>query len=244
MRIIIVLFFYSTASFAQLNDLCGIWVGHNYNCFTVNPDNTAGFYYLNELIEIKQNGTLFTAIKITGDDCVTAGQITLQGNYTQPTFEVSVTTGTPWSPNDNVVAGLSVTVIDNNTIESNFGPFYTRATCFQIDSFQVNLSSLNTDCSIPCNLEPQIIMPNTFTPNNDGLNDVFIPGLFRNIASSELFIYDRWGELVFKTEDALRGWDGKRNSANFPNGVYVCIINYTDFNNKIYTYKGIVTLLE
>lgn len=52
-----------------------------------------------------------------------------------------------------------------------------------------------------------IYVPNTFTPNGDGINDVFLP-VGKNIASMELLIFDRWGRLVFESQDPSLGWDG------------------------------------
>src|SRR5690606_9499157 len=55
--------------------------------------------------------------------------------------------------------------------------------------------------------EPDIFIPNTFTPNGDGNNDLlFVRG--RHITDLELMVFDRWGEKVFETRDQSIGWDG------------------------------------
>ena len=53
------------------------------------------------------------------------------------------------------------------------------------------------------------LMPNAFTPNNDGLNDCFGVKYWGTITEIEFNIYNRWGELVFKTTDPAKCWDGK-----------------------------------
>lgn len=54
-------------------------------------------------------------------------------------------------------------------------------------------------------------IPNAFSPNNDGINDVFKPTIFGTLKSYRLSIYNRWGQLVFQTTDVHKGWDGSYN---------------------------------
>jgi gliding motility-associated-like protein len=66
----------------------------------------------------------------------------------------------------------------------------------------------------------QLFFPNAFTPDGDGINEVFGPGT-RYIEKFEMSIYDRWGQLVYSTEDVNKPWDGKVNGADVVTGVYV-----------------------
>jgi gliding motility-associated-like protein len=77
--------------------------------------------------------------------------------------------------------------------------------------------------------------PNTFIPNEDGLNDIWIPVFSSgfNIENYELNIYNRWGQLVFITEDYLQGWDGKFNDAIVQDGVYTFKITFRNAKDKI-----------
>jgi len=66
----------------------------------------------------------------------------------------------------------------------------------------------------------QLVMPNAFTPNADGLNDYFVPK-FMGLSEMQLDIYDTWGNLLYsETGDELRGWDGKINGEEVENGNY------------------------
>jgi gliding motility-associated-like protein len=71
-------------------------------------------------------------------------------------------------------------------------------------------------------------MPNTFTPNGDGLNDVFRipPSMPQKI--KQFAIFNRWGQAVFKTTDGGQGWDGIFNNQKQPSGTYVWQIEYQD----------------
>ena len=86
-------------------------------------------------------------------------------------------------------------------------------------------------------------MPGAFTPNGDGLNDVFRipPGV--SIQLKEFSIFDRWGNKIFTTSDVHKGWDGKyKGSAKGP-GVYLYFISGNDGNEKILV-KGTFVLIK
>jgi gliding motility-associated-like protein len=71
-------------------------------------------------------------------------------------------------------------------------------------------------------------MPNAFSPNGDGLNDVFKPVQRYDYVSSYHFsVYSRWGELIFETSDIEQGWDGNHKGKLAPLGSYVYRIVYT-----------------
>jgi len=76
--------------------------------------------------------------------------------------------------------------------------------------------------------ETNLYIPNAFTPDGDGINDVFKPiytGL--SIVDCRLSIFDRWGGTVFTTDDISNGWDGNKNDNPCPGGVYVYKIIFT-----------------
>ncbi|MBP5564010.1 MAG: gliding motility-associated C-terminal domain-containing protein [Bacteroidales bacterium] len=88
----------------------------------------------------------------------------------------------------------------------------------------------------------ELYLPNAFTPNNDGKNPVFLP-VFTNpdeIEEYRMEIYNRWGTLVFRTEEPTFGWDG----ANAVEGVYAVVVHYTTRSAKPKTVKGSVTLIR
>jgi gliding motility-associated-like protein len=94
-----------------------------------------------------------------------------------------------------------------------------------------------------------IYVPNAFTPNEDGLNDVFQPKGF-GVVKYELNIYDRWGERVFHTDTFEEGWNGTMKSKNdvkygiLEEGVYTWLINATSVFGKSHELKGHVTLMK
>lgn len=143
--------------------------------------------------------------------------------------------------------------INGQVFSTDINAFYNFD---KIGSYKITLLATSIhDCSnetskfIEVKNEFKIYIPNSFTPNYDGLNDVFIPvfspyGL--DSKSYEMQIYDRWGHLVFQSKDPAKGWDGTfKNSGDqiMKKDNYVFRIKYKDLDGKTYEEKGTVTLI-
>jgi gliding motility-associated-like protein len=90
-----------------------------------------------------------------------------------------------------------------------------------------------------------LTMPSSFTPNGDGINDIFRipPSISVNI--SGFSVYDRWGRQVFFTKDPSVGWDGNTAGQVSPVGGYVWMIQYQDaITGKTVLAKGTVMLIR
>ncbi len=96
------------------------------------------------------------------------------------------------------------------------------------------------DVNLPCS---DFTVPNVFTPNNDGINDDFVVDV-RNPSSYSIYIYDRWGRVVYSSSDPNVYWNGRINKTDYlaPDGVYYYVIKATCFNQN-YEHKGFVQLI-
>jgi gliding motility-associated-like protein len=93
-------------------------------------------------------------------------------------------------------------------------------------------------------VSPPIEVPNVFTPNGDGANDVFkITGLLEP-QKFECHVYDRWGVQVWQTTDYQQGWDGKSANANVPDGVYYYTLRITLYDGTPYLKTSSLTLVR
>lgn len=87
-------------------------------------------------------------------------------------------------------------------------------------------------------------LPNTFTPNDDSRNDIFI-GKGVGISIFDLTVFNRWGEVMFTSQDPLKGWDGRTSSGDLvPGGVYVYKLFVRGASGKELEKMGTVTLLK
>lgn len=91
---------------------------------------------------------------------------------------------------------------------------------------------------------PNYYVPNAFTPNGDGLNDIFRP-IPVGIQSTEYFrVFDRYGQLMFETKKWLDGWDGMYKGKKALGGTYVWTIKGVDKNGRIVEMQGTVILVR
>lgn len=98
-------------------------------------------------------------------------------------------------------------------------------------------------------IRPEIrwYMPNAFTPNADSNNDGFLgKGFLRGVDDFSMMIWNRWGELVFETNDPEQAWNGrvKNTGGMSPAGVYVVVVRFTGPRGSPYEYKGFATLVR
>jgi gliding motility-associated-like protein len=96
---------------------------------------------------------------------------------------------------------------------------------------------------IPPDSTSTITIPNAFSPNGDGINDLFSPGT-ENLKSYSCTIFNRWGNQVFNSDEVSRSWDGKYNGCECPEGVYYYIIEANGLDGKQYRQSGFVMLMR
>ena len=89
-----------------------------------------------------------------------------------------------------------------------------------------------------------LFIPNAFTPNKDQLNDFFNPSGRISVQQYQLSIYNRWGELLFESNDPKMAWDGNYKNETCPQDVYTYWIDLVDVFGKRKTYRGTFTLLH
>ena len=91
-----------------------------------------------------------------------------------------------------------------------------------------------------------IYLPNAITPTDlNGLNDYFFVPQYsqRQIKDFEITIFNRWGQIVFHSEDKNFKWHGDSNGKIMTNTTYTYVIHCSNYNGKKYLFKGIVTVL-
>lgn len=108
--------------------------------------------------------------------------------------------------------------------------------CSNTDSIEIQIRPVTCE-------EPEIFIPNAFSPNHDNQNEIlYVRG--NTILKMDLKVYDRWGELVFSSNDPKIGWDGTYKGKAVDPGVFVYYLQLTCYNKEEFFKKGNITLIR
>ena len=111
---------------------------------------------------------------------------------------------------------------------------FTSAGCFSTDTISV----------IVYKVKSGLYVPNAFTPNGDGYNEVFRPKPIGMKQITYFKVFNRWGQLMFSTTEQNKGWDGKFKGVPQDPAVYVWIVEGIDFQDTRITQKGSMVLIR
>lgn len=116
------------------------------------------------------------------------------------------------------------------------GTYYVTVTKNACEASDTVLVSTGGDCDV--------YIPSAFTPNNDNINDAF--GVIDNVAVQyfSLQIYNKWGQLVFNSNDIFQKWDGTFKGKKMPNGSYVWMLTYVNRKGRKFYEQGTVMLIR
>lgn len=139
-----------------------------------------------------------------------------------------------WRPNYNISA-LTGSVVTVNPLQTTqyIVTGYNSSQCYSSDTINVIVID---DCG-------EMFVPNAFSPNNDGANDVLkVRG--QCLETLTFMVFNRWGEKVFETNDQNIGWDGTFKGELMNTGVFVFRLEGKTYDGKGYSMKGNVTLVR
>jgi gliding motility-associated-like protein len=139
-----------------------------------------------------------------------------------------------WTPNKNIISltNPKVTVCPFKTTQYILTGYNSKG-CSSSDTLNVIVIE---DCG-------QMYVPNAFTPNGDGANDVlYVRGIC--LQSLTFMIFNRWGEKIFETNDQKIGWDGTYKGDEMNTGVFVYRLEGTTYDGKGFSSKGNITLIR
>ena len=123
---------------------------------------------------------------------------------------------------------------------------FTEAGVYSLTVTDIYGCSASTDFNVAEYCAPGLLFPNAFSPNGDGLNDELHCICF-HVSSYQLKVFNRWGELLFSSNDPDIGWDGTLHNQRCPIGTYVYQVVYTLDDGTTQTHgvkSGNITLLR
>ena len=148
---------------------------------------------------------------------------------------------------DGEITELHITTNPSNTILWNTGDTSEDITINKPGIYYVTVENecgtakdsitINSNCETEVN-ESVINIPNVFTPNGDGINDLWEVKTSSNFTGIQLHIFNRWGNELFYTEKKDTGWNGTVNGKAASEGVYFYKVSLTDEKQQITHYNG------
>jgi gliding motility-associated-like protein len=198
-----------------------------------------------------------TAVNAQGDTCVTSLSTTISV-FDPATFPLSASVD-----NDSLLPGESTIIhaITDTTLTIIWSPatgvsdptsFNPTVTPSETTTYTVTITN-STGCTISatvtvyvksmkCTLD-DVYVPNTFTPNGDGQNDILF---VRSNSLIELYfaVYNRWGQLVFETKDINKGWDGIYKEMKADPAVFAWYLTAKCYNGNEIKKQGNTTLIR
>lgn len=194
--------------------------------YTVTGSDAAGCYGVST-VTVKV--IPFPSLSMSSSTIIVAGTST-------PLTASSTVNNYSWYP----ATGLSCTTCPDPIAS----PGETTTYCVtSADGACADTACVMVEVELPCTAE--FFLPNAFSPNGDGNNDVFcVQGKIRCISNFQMIVYDRWGEKVFESSDLSLCWDGTYRGKALGPDVFVYYIKAQDQNQKEMTKKGNVTLLK
>ncbi|RYZ48924.1 MAG: gliding motility-associated C-terminal domain-containing protein, partial [Sphingobacteriales bacterium] len=220
------------------------------------PGNTITWQNMsggNSVIVYPQTTTTYTAVATNAAGCTATATVQVQVR----SFDVTLTASTnPIMPGTTLTltsgASSAFTVVGWKPASAFMAQTAISQSFIMKDSSQTfavigrSADGCLDTASLRVELEPgdkDFFVPNAFTPNNDGKNDLF--KLFgSSIKTVELRVFNQWGELVYETKDKTKGWDGTFKGKAQPVGVYPYGVKVTFLDGTTVTKRGTVNLVR
>ena len=227
---------------------------NSYISFPANPNalhtfSAAGIYKVCLILQ-EPGFPLATVCKTVNIGQCCNGIITTKDSCLQNSIPFSII-------NDSTITSVTWNFGDSASGASNTSTSLTPTHLFSaIGTYNIR-SIINSSCGIDTLFKTlaitscdstidvcELSIANVFTPNGDGINDKFYPLTKCTTEQYEFFIYNRWGQLVYKTTNQTDKWDGKYREEDCSEGVYMYLIRYKYPTQPAKNVYGSISLLR
>lgn len=215
---------------------------------------------LSDPVHVYQDTGLFdvTLTIITTSGCIDTSIIAIQDSiYIKPSPAAGFSATPVLTDIFNPVISITDLSINANSLFMSTGDGFEYDYCpdthyyeefgeFEITQIAVGINGCPDTFKTTIRIKPEHLfwIPNAFTPNGDYINNVFKP-VMMGVEDYHFYIFDRWGELIFKTEDQDTGWDGTYKGNKCQQDTYIYLVEYFDSVGEEEKRKtGTVTLIR
>jgi gliding motility-associated-like protein len=222
--------------------------------YTDEVDNINQIYYYrlsainncnSPVISSNISGNITPFLEVVGNDIVLKWNQYREWNGNIMTYKVYYDINGTFEELANIPATDTAFFIKYSDLMYNISE---KQVCFYIKAFESAnpyVTDEESKSSAVCSDVMEIInVPNTFTPDNDLINDSFKPILSFTPKDYHLFIRDRYGYIVFETRNHLLEWDGYKNGRLLPADVYLWFLIVTAPSGKTYSKTGTITIIN
>lgn len=156
---------------------------------------------------------------------------------------IKVTSPEGWSPWSYTIYNGSEPVDSLKNIASNTGSDSIASGYYKVHAVNYFGCTADTMADVPyaCDLAD---VPNAFSPNGDGSNDILYVRGAKDVQEIHFSVFNRWGKLVFETNDIKVGWDGRYNGQDAPVEAYAYVLSVIFRNKEVFQKQGNITLLR
>lgn len=224
------------------------------------PDTTTFSWFINGNLAATTVVPAFQTSELADGDVVTvetgcySSCITIVQGTSQPIsvytiqvdagIDVTVPAGTEFNLNGSTTApvfywGPSYAVSNTNVLDPIVSPTETTTYAFTAEENGCVLTDY-----ITATILSELEVPNTFSPNGDNVNDVWLINGIEAFPDNSVAIFTRWGQKIYQTSSysSVKTWDGKKGSGNAPEGVYYYVIELNDSDETVL--RGTLTVLR
>jgi gliding motility-associated-like protein len=207
-------------------------------------NNGAQFLWQNsssqETLSVDQSGSYWVEVTVNG--CKTRDEITIS-----PAFQPSFSLGPDQllCPDQPILLSPGLSSVNYRWQDGSLTPTYlvTKKGAYYVDI--TNTCGATRDSINIIDGTCKLYVPSAFTPNDDGLNDLFKVSGTSSVTEFEMRIFNRWGQLLFFSKNPNSGWNGIYNGSMSLPGVYIYSIKYKEMGATGTQYKkGSVTLIK
>jgi gliding motility-associated-like protein len=193
---------------------------------------------------VNKNGKYWVSV-IDENYCSTSDTLVIHNLYTAP--------GSFLLPADTICAGRGLDIVTPGSYSKYLwsnGSTSSRITISRGGTYDLTVTDQN-GCRatesikvVEKDCRQGVFMPNAFSPNRDGRNDLFKALVHGPIARFQIVVYNRYGEIVFSTNDPLKAWDGVYKGVPSPTGNYIWKCVYQLQGENVMEQKGQILLLR
>ncbi|HOV11183.1 MAG TPA: gliding motility-associated C-terminal domain-containing protein, partial [Bacteroidales bacterium] len=202
--------------------------------YSWSPDEGLNTTSGNYVIANPSTTTVYTVVGADGNNCISTANLQV---VVAPIPVVDITTENPTICPGNFINLYATPGFSNYYWTEGGDNDYTSVDHGGLFFVQVwdshNCTSYDS-IFIEEECQTTIYIPNTFTPNGDGMNDGFSV-IGENIEALEIWIYNRWGQVIFYSDDVNFAWDGTFKGSPVPQGVYTYYLEYESYYAKMIT---------